>query len=564
MAEDYSNYPFFKWVPKPIGIIFMIVLFVPMISMSGVYSANSGEMIGGLGIQSEYIVFAGFCTSIGMAAFSPFFYQLVCIRREKMMLLMGFAILFVLSNICAQTDSLFVLGLCSLLMGFVRQTLMMAHLFVFIRYAFGIEATKNITPGNEPTTDEGWDAMDAEKTVSQPVIYCFFMIIGQLSTWLTAWLAYAYEWQYVYYFMMAFMLAGIIIVFFTMPYHPYAMPKFPITFSKLANVMVFSTMMCSFAYVMVFGNTLDWFDNESIRISAIVCGVFTLLFIYLEMSRKSPYFIMEVFRLRVINFGILLFLLLMITNSSAMFVNVFTGLGMKIDNWQNATLGNWVMVGYFTGVIFAVIAAKKKIHLKWMYALGFLFIGAYALFMFFEVQTDGMYERMKWPVMIRSIGMMLFYSLISTMANQRMPYRMLSTWVCIMLTVRMVIGPCIGSALYTKVLQQRQQTYITRLAQDYDRTNIEVANTFDQTVRGMQYQGKTETEAQNMAAMSVKGKIQVQATIVSLKEMAAWTLYLCIACAILVVILPWRKRNLKYLTRDYFLKNVDTSKLGLK
>ena len=359
MAEDYSNYPFFKWVPKPIGIIFMIVLFVPMISMSGVYSANSGEMIGGLGIQSEYIVFAGFCTSIGMAAFSPFFYQLVCIRREKMMLLMGFAILFVLSNICAQTDSLFVLGLCSLLMGFVRQTLMMAHLFVFIRYAFGIEATKNITPGNEPTTDEGWDAMDAEKTVSQPVIYCFFMIIGQLSTWLTAWLAYAYEWQYVYYFMMAFMLAGIIIVFFTMPYHPYAMPKFPITFSKLANVMVFSTMMCSFAYVMVFGNTLDWFDNESIRISAIVCGVFTLLFIYLEMSRKSPYFIMEVFRLRVINFGILLFLLLMITNSSAMFVNVFTGLGMKIDNWQNATLGNWVMVGYFTGVIFAVIAAKK-------------------------------------------------------------------------------------------------------------------------------------------------------------------------------------------------------------
>ncbi len=522
MAEDYSNYPFFKWVPKPIGIIFMIVLFVPMISMSGVYSANSGEMIGGLGIQSEYIVFAGFCTSIGMAAFSPFFYQLVCIRREKMMLLMGFAILFVLSNICAQTDSLFVLGLCSLLMGFVRQTLMMAHLFVFIRYAFGIEATKNITPGNEPTTDEG------------------------------------------YYFMMSFMLAGIIIVFFTMPYHPYAMPKFPITFSKLANVMVFSTMMCSFAYVMVFGNTLDWFDNESIRISAIVCGVFTLLFIYLEMSRKSPYFIMEVFRLRVINFGILLFLLLMITNSSAMFVNVFTGLGMKIDNWQNATLGNWVMVGYFTGVIFAVIAAKKKIHLKWMYALGFLFIGAYALFMFFEVQTDGMYERMKWPVMIRSIGMMLLYSLISTMANQRMPYRMLSTWVCIMLTVRMVIGPCIGSALYTKVLQQRQQTYITRLAQDYDRTNIEVANTFDQTVRGMQYQGKTETEAQNMAAMSVKGKIQVQATIVSLKEMAAWTLYLCIACAILVVILPWRKRNLKYLTRDYFLKNVDTSKLGLK
>ena len=71
MEEEYKNYPFYDWVPKPLGIIFMIILFVPMITMSGVYSANSGEMMSGLGIQSEYIAFAGFCTSIGMAAFSP-------------------------------------------------------------------------------------------------------------------------------------------------------------------------------------------------------------------------------------------------------------------------------------------------------------------------------------------------------------------------------------------------------------------------------------------------------------------------------------------------------------
>ena len=89
MEEEYKNYPFYDWVPKPLGIIFMIILFVPMITMSGVYSANSGEMMSGLGIQSEYIAFAGFCTSIGMAAFSPFFYELVCIRREKMMCIVG-------------------------------------------------------------------------------------------------------------------------------------------------------------------------------------------------------------------------------------------------------------------------------------------------------------------------------------------------------------------------------------------------------------------------------------------------------------------------------------------
>lgn len=39
----------------------------------------------------------------------------------------------------------------------------MAHLFVLIKYAFGIEATRNITPGCEPTTEEAWDAVDSER-----------------------------------------------------------------------------------------------------------------------------------------------------------------------------------------------------------------------------------------------------------------------------------------------------------------------------------------------------------------------------------------------------------------
>ncbi len=564
MPHNPKNYPFYNWVPKPLGIIFMIILFVPMITMSGVYSANSGEMISGLGIQSEYIAFAGFCTSVGMAAFSPFFYDLVCLRREKMMCVMGFSILFILSYICAQTDSLFILGLCSLLMGFVRQVLLMAHLFVLIKYAFGIEATRNLTPGLEPKTEEGWDALDKEKTVSMPTVYLFFMIIGQLGTWLTAWLAYAYEWQYVYYFMMAFMLMGIIIVFFTMPYHKYPMPKFPITMSKFGNVTVFSVMMCSFIYVMVFGKTLDWYHDDTIRLATVIGIIFTALFIYLEKSRKSPYFLLEAFSVRTIVYGIILFIALMFFNSSAMFVNVFTSIGMKIDNWQSASLGNWVMLGYFLGLVITVYANKKGVHLKYLFALGFILIGLYAAFMYFEVQNDGMYERMKWPVVIRAAGMMLIYSLTAVYANQRMPYRLMSTWVCIMLSVRMIIGPGIGSAVYANVFQERQQYYVTRYAHDFDRTSPETAAAYEQTVRGMKYQGKSDADAETMAAMSLKGKVQVQATLSAIKEMAGWTIYGCAACVLVILIVPWKKRRLEELTDEYLMRNIDVRKLGAR
>ena len=560
MASNPRNFPFYNWVPKPLGIIFLIILFIPIMTISGVYSVNSSEMIGGLGIQSEHISFVGFVTSVGMAAFSPFFYDLVCLRRQKMMSVVGFSILFALSYVCAKTDSIFLLAVCSLIMGFVRQTLLMTTLFTLIKYGFHIEATRNLTPGNEPTTEEGWDKLDTEKTTSMPTIYFFFMILGQMGTWLTAYLAYAYEWQYVYYFMMAAMLVAIVISMVAMPYHKYPMKKFPINFSKFGNVVVFSMMCCSFIFIMVYGKVLDWYSHPYIRMATIVCVVFTLLFVYLEYTRRSPYFLLSTLKLRSVQGGILLFLGLMIFNSSAMFVNVFVSVGMKIDNWQNATLGNWVLVGYFLGLVMAVICSAKGFHLKWLFSLGFLLIGLSALYMYFEVQDAGMYERMKWPVIIRATGMMLLYALTAVYANQRMPYRYMSTWVCIMLTVRMIIGPGIGSALYSNVLQERQQHYVTRFAQDFDRMDSKTAADYQRTVQGMMYQGKSETEAQQMAAMSLKGKVQVQATLTAVKEMAGWTFYGCMICAGVILLVPWRKKRLEKVLADIKPKYLSRNK----
>lgn len=545
MACCPRNYPFYNWVPKPLGILILVLLFIPILTVGGVYTANSGEMTSGLGIQSEHIQFVGFLTSVGMAAFAPFFYQLVCIRREKMMCIVSFSLMYLLSYVCAITDSIFLLGLCSIIMGFLRMVLMMVNLFTLIKYAFGIEATRNITPEiGDPDTEEGWDKLDKEKSVSQPAIYLFFMILGQIGTSLTAWLAYEYQWQDVYYYMMGMTLAAIFVIFITMPYHNYGTHKFPISFSKFGNVAVFCVMCTCIVYVLIYGKTLDWFNDVTIVRATILSVVFTVIFFYMEFSHNSPYFLIEVLRLRTVRMGIVLFMLLMIFNTSSMFVNVYAGIGMKIDNWQNAALGNWCMAGYFIGGVIAIIFGSRGCHLKYMFGLGFFFIGMSALFMYFEVQTEGLYERLKYPVIIRSTGMMLIYSLTAVHANQRMSYKYLSSWLCVMFTARMILGPSIGTALYTNVLQNRQQYYVTRFAHDVDRVETQTAASYDQTVRGMRYQGKSETEAENMAAMSVKGKIQVQATLSAVKEMSGWTFYGCMLSMLFVLVYPYRKRKL--------------------
>lgn len=543
MPSCPRNYPFYNWVPKPVGIIILLFFFLPILSVGGVYSVNSTEMMSGLGIISEHIQFANFVTSIGMAAFAPFLYELVCIRREKLMCIGGFALMYVFSYVCAKTDSIFLLALCSLLTGFLRMVLMMVNLFTLIKYAFGMEATRNITPGMEPKDAAGWDKLDIEKCVSQPVVYLFFMILGQMGTALTAWLAFEYEWKYVYYFMMGILLLSILILFITMPNHGFT-GRFPISFRKFGNVTAFCISLTCITYVLVYGKVLDWYDDQSICWATAVSILFAGIFIYMDATRRSSYFILGALRLHTIRMGALLYLLLMIINSSAMFVNVYAGVGMHLDNLQNASLANWCMVGYFIGALISIVLGSKGVHLKYLFALGFFFLALSAGFMYFEVQTAGLYERMKYPVIIRTIGMMILYALTAAYANQRMPFKYLSTWICIMLTVRMVLGPGIGGAIYSNVLQERQQHYITRYAQNVDLVNPEASASYINTVQGMQYQGKSETEAHHMAAMSVKGRIQVQATLSAVKEMAGWTIYAGVICMIFVLVVPYPKRKL--------------------
>lgn len=58
-----KNYPFYDWVPKPLGIIILIMLFCPIMFINGAYTINSGEMSSGLGIISEHIQYASYASN---------------------------------------------------------------------------------------------------------------------------------------------------------------------------------------------------------------------------------------------------------------------------------------------------------------------------------------------------------------------------------------------------------------------------------------------------------------------------------------------------------------------
>lgn len=72
--------------------------------------------------------------------------------------------------------------------------------------------------------------------------------------------------------------------------------------------------------------------------------------------------------------------------------------------------------------------------------------------------------------------------------------------------------------------------------------NPEISGTFSQTQKGAMMQGKSYEDAQIIASMSVKGRIQIQATLAALKETTGWTIYGGVFCVILVLFLPYKRK----------------------
>ena len=194
MSEQSSNFPFYSWVPKPLGIVIMLLMFVPPTFSGGAYLCNISEMSGDLALWTEDIQMASFFTSIGMCLFPPFMVRFLQARRVKQTYLMGFFLLILLNGICALTTSRIVLFASCFFIGIVRIMLMLNNTFTIAPYLTGMNTLAMFTMTEEPSPAVQYQ-LERKRTFLMPVLYCLILLISQLSNMLLSWFAYEYRWQ---------------------------------------------------------------------------------------------------------------------------------------------------------------------------------------------------------------------------------------------------------------------------------------------------------------------------------------------------------------------------------
>lgn len=541
---DKSNHPFHEWVPRPVGILVLLLMFVPPTFSGGAYLCNISEMSGGLGMWTEDIQLASFFTSIGMCLFPPFMVCFLQARRIKQTYLWCFLLQIPLNYICAVTTSVPILLAACLLTGFVRVIVMLNCTFTIAPYLTGMDTLSMFTMTEEPSADVQY-ALERKRTFLMPVLYFFILLISQTSNMVTAWFAYEYHWQDAYYVVIGMLLVAILLVVCTMPDEKEtARNIYKVEWKKVPDMLLMAVALCSMAYILVYGKTLDWFYSDSIRLAVgmlmISCGAF--IFLSLRNGEKS-YLPLRVFSYRNVWMSMLLFLLTMVFNSANIFVGTFAKLATPINNLQSASLSGWAIAGCLLGLLLSILWVVKKVRFRTLFCVAFLLMAASNAYLYFQYQTMGLFSNMILPTVLNYTGLLMLYSIVAAFGMKSLPSRYLATFVFLMIWMRNAIAPVIGSSIYSNWLNHKQQYYVIRLAQTVDSENTLSATAFQQTKRMGQAGGKGTTEAEQIATTSLKGRIAVQAAIVAMKDITGQTVLLLLGTAGMVLLLPYHKKE---------------------
>ena len=533
---------FYDWVPKWLGGLMFFFIFVPTMFLSGAYSSNAADMVGGLGILSEHVMFATFAAAIGLVIAGPYVLPVLKSFGARRIYITGFGIMLSLNIVCGYTESVTVLASCSFLMGVVRVFVMLNTIFSLIKHFAGIDPMSMLSPAADATPEQV-EKKNRGRAMLQSITFFIFLTIGQTGSYLTSKIAYEYRWQYAHWYVAIYVLIAMLLVLLLMrPSH--TRDKSKIEWPPLSQAMTATLFFFAVTFMLVYGKTYDWFNDWRILLSGGIALVSAGVFILQHCFAKRRFIDPQAFAAPSVRMSIVFFTLAMVLNSSSALSFAFMGMAMKLDSVQTAAIGNWQIAGFFLAMLINITMIKKAVHSRWVIAAGFTLITASSVYIYFLYQSMATYEMMILPTVLRGAGMWMIYAYCGCMGlNDLNAGKQLGSWVFIMLMFRAVLGPVGGATLYSNGVYHRSQNYF---AQNLDSSDSETAASFRRTQMGMVMQGKSYEEATQMASMSSKGSIQLQATLVALKEISGWTVWAGIGCVLLALVFPYgghRKRT---------------------
>lgn len=514
-----KNIPFRKWVPSWLRAVVGFSILLPIMLINGAYTGSSVDISSALSVLSEDINMAYYAASAGMAVGYPLIPKIRPIVTTKTVLLCDLILQVILSFICANTGSIYIIIGMSFMIGFLKAFALL-ELIVILKPVF------------------------SKKDIRSEFYAYFYPIvfgIGQISMILTAELAYNYQWQYMYYLVITLLLIAIILV---MICFRYGRRPIQIPFKDIdgLSVLLISTILLCTIYTCTYGKIKDWFAAPDILICALIIPPGLFFFVRRQLRSTTPYLNLVVLKRWKSIIGYFFMAVVMIFSSSSSLVSSYTTSVLKLDSIHVNGLNLIMIPGFILGAIicfwwFRLQIWRFRVLVFWGMAC---FVGYFGI-LYFGITPDGSYEFLYLPMFLRGMGMLMLFIAFGVYAVEDIDPKLMITNAFFLVSIRSVISPVVGASLFANLTYRLQQRNSMILGESIDLQNSISASRYHDALNSALTQGLSSEDAQQYAVTTLSSTLNVQSLLLSIKMILGVLLMIAIIIMVVARFIPFHK-----------------------
>lgn len=462
----------------------LFILFVLIIQFSGgLYLAAATDMVGTTALMQEDILMAGYASLIGMSVNFAVMFRIKFRFSTRTQLLVAGGVLMLATFICARTTSVPVLVFTCLVAGWFRMQATLA-------------CNSTIQLWLTPVRD-------------MAIFFCYvFLVVDsviQLSGIATIYIAFYSQWEYMHWIMMGLLAVMLLLVLILV--RPVRGPMFiPLLGIDWIGAWLWAGVMLCFTYVCVYGNFYDWWEAVEIRIAT----VFGILFLAINLWRASflhhPYITFQAMTNRNVIRAILIYLAfytLMATEH--VFEHSYAANILGFDETNLIDLNWYVFAGIIVGCAFTYFTfALRKWTYKTMAAIAFALAIVYLAYFYFLIDYGVEKEMLFIPLFLRGLASVIITIVfLTSIVQSGLPFTVFPQAV----TINGFTGAVMGATLAPAVIGEFLRRVMAKNAALFSTNIVD----FNPDVAGM-------------PVGNLYGMVQMQALVVSMKEIYGWLL----------------------------------------
>ncbi len=474
----------------------LFIFFVLIVQFSGgIYLAAASDMVGTTALMQEDILMAGYASLIGLAINFAVMFRIKFRFSNRTQLLTCGIVLIVANLICAYTTSVPILVITCFIAGWFR-----------MQATFACNSTIQL-----------WLTPVRDMSIFFCYVYIIVDSVIQLSGIATIYTAFFSQWEYMHWIMIGMLALMMLMVFFLVK--PVRAPMFiPLLGIDWIGAVLWTGFMMCFTFICVYGNYFDWWESSEICQAAALGLICLLINLWRASFLHHPYISFQAMKNRnVIKATCIYLVFFTMLATEHVFEHSYAANILGFDETNLIDLNWYVFIGIVAGCGFTYFTfALRKWRYKTMTAIGFALAILYLAYFYFLIDYGVEKEMLFLPLFFRGAASVIISIVyLTSIVQSGLPFQVFPQALTLNGFMGAVMGATFGPAVIGEFLRHTMAKNAAFLGSSITDMNPDIVHA---------------------PLGQLFGLVQIQALIVSMKEIYGWLLIVGLVSLVLILV----------------------------